>query len=120
MGMRSGYNALDGYFSFMYDDIMDTMCGLGVSQTGAPFNIFDLDNRTALYTLGGVQYIVKDPEAKENVPWGYEMVYEQEIEIEGKNRTVQVYRNSNALPLMYAYSNYLLREDYDKLEASAR
>ena len=116
MGMRSGYNALDGYFSFMYDDIMDTMCGLGVSQTGAPFNIFDLDNRTALYTLGGVQYIVKDPEAKENVPWGYEMVYEQEIEIEGKNRTVQVYRNSNALPLMYAYSNYLLREDYDKLE----
>ena len=116
IGMRSGYNALDGYFSFMYDDIMDTMCGLGVSQTGAPFNIFDLDNRTALYTLGGVQYIVKDPEAKENVPWGYEMVYEQEIEIEGKNRTVQVYRNSNALPLMYAYSNYLLREDYDKLE----
>ncbi len=116
MGMRSGYNALDGYFSFMYDDIMDTMCGLGVSQTGAPFNIFDLDNRTALYTLGGVQYIVKDPEAKENVPWGYEMVYEQEIEIEGKNRTIQVYRNSNALPLMYAYSNYLLREDYDKLE----
>ena len=116
MGMRSGYNALDGYFSFMYDDIMDTMCGLGVSQTGAPFNIFDLDNRTALYTLGGVQYIVKDPEAKENVPWGYEMVYEQEIEIEGKNRTVQVYRNLNALPLMYAYSNYLLREDYDKLE----
>ena len=116
MGMRSGYNALDGYFSFMYDDIMDTMCGLGVSQTGAPFNIFDLDNRTALYTLGGVQYIVKDPEAKENVPWGYEMVYEQEIEIEGKNRTVQVYRNSNALPLMYAYSNYLLREDYDKFE----
>lgn len=114
IGMRSGYNALDGYFSFMYDDIMDTMCGLGVSQTGAPFNIFDLDNRTALYTLGGVQYIVKDPEAKENVPWGYEMVYEQEIEIEGKNRTVQVYRNSNALPLMYAYSNYLLREDYDK------
>ena len=116
LGMRSGYRALDGYYSFMYDDIISTMSDWGVSQTGAPFNIFDLDNRTALYTLGGVRYMIREAEAKENIPWGYELVCEQDMEVEGKNRTVQLYRNINALPLMYAYSGYVLEDEYDQLK----
>lgn len=116
LGIRSGYSALNGYYSFMYDDIISTMSDWGVSQTGAPFNIFDLDNRTALYTLGGVRYIIREAEANENIPWGYEMVAEQDMEVEGKNRTVQLYRNINALPLMYAYSSYLLKDEYDQLK----
>ena len=116
LGMRSGYSALDGYYSFMYDDIISTMSDWGVSQTGAPFNIFDLDNRTALYTLGGVRYMIREAEAKENIPWGYELVCEQDMEVEGKNRTVQLYRNINALPLMYAYSGYVLEDEYDQLK----
>ena len=116
LGIRSGYSALNGYYSFMYDDIISTMSDWGVSQTGAPFNIFDLDNRTALYTLGGVRYMIREAEANENIPWGYEMVAEQDMEVEGKNRTVQLYRNINALPLMYAYSSYLLKDEYDQLK----
>lgn len=116
LGIRSGYSALNGYYSFMYDDIISTMSDWGVSQTGAPFNVFDLDNRTALYTLGGVRYIVKEAEAKESIPWGYELVYEQDMEVEGQNRTVQLYRNINALPLMYAYSGYVLKDEYDQLK----
>ncbi len=30
LGMRSGYSALDGYYSFMYDDIISTMSDWGV------------------------------------------------------------------------------------------
>ena len=94
-------------YSFMYDDIISTMSDWGVSQTGAPFNIFDLDNRTALYTLGGVRYMIREAEAKENIPWGYELVCEQDMEVEGKNRTVQLYRNINACLLYTSRSDVL-------------
>ena len=47
--------------------------------------------------------MIGEAEAKENIPWGYELVCEQDMEVEGKNRTVQLYRNINALPLMYVF-----------------
>ena len=60
--------------------------------------------------------MIREAEAKENIPWGYELVCEQDMEVEGKNRTVQLYRNINALPLMYAYSGYVLEDEYDQLK----
>lgn len=73
-GTRNDYYALDGYYSYTYADIIETVNDLGISQMGNPFNIYDLDERTALYTLGGVKYLSGYQDEETAKPYGYQLI----------------------------------------------
>ena len=111
-GTRNGYSSLDGYYSYMYADIVNTVEDMGISQMGNPFNIYDLDERTALYTLGGVKYLSVYKEDITAMPYGYKLIKEKKVDDHGKKKTLQLYQNQYALPLMYTYSTYIPAKDY--------
>lgn len=114
-GTRNAYSSLDGYYSYMYADIVNTVEDMGISQMGNPFNIYDLDERTALYTLGGVKYLSVYKEDITAMPYGYKLIKEKKVDDHGKKKTLQLYQNQYALPLMYTYSTYIPAKDYLKL-----
>ena len=113
-GTRNDYYALDGYYSYTYADIIETVNDLGISQMGNPFNIYDLDERTALYTLGGVKYLSGYQDEETAKPYGYQLIKKKKVKEDGKKRTLCLYKNQYTLPLMYTYTSYITKENYQK------
>lgn len=115
-GLRGGYYGLNGYFSYTNKDIIEMMNQLGISQRGNPFNIYDLDGRTALYTLGGVKYIARYEKGQKTIPWGYDVIAEKQVYQNGEKQVIQLLRNRASLPLMYGYTEAISTEAFEKLE----
>lgn len=113
-GTRNDYYALDGYYSYTYADIIETVNDLGISQMGNPFNIYDLDERTALYTLGGVKYLSGYQDEETAKPYGYQLIKKKKVKEDGEKRTLCLYKNQYTLPLMYTYTSYITKENYQK------
>lgn len=119
-GTRNDYHALDGYYSYTYADIIETVNDLGISQLGNPFNIYDLDERTVLYGLGGVKYLSGYEDEETAKPYGYQLVKKKKVKEDGKKRTLCLYKNQYTLPLMYTYSSYISKGDYQKLKPNEK
>lgn len=115
-GLRGGYYALNGYFSYTNKEIIEMMNQLGISQMGNPFNIYDLDGRTALYTLGGVKYIARYEKGQKTIPWGYDVIAEKQVYRNGEKQVIQLLRNRASLPLMYGYTEAISTEAFEKLD----
>ena len=81
---------------------------------GNPFNIYDLDERTALYTLGGVKYLSGYQDEETAKPYGYQLIKKKKVKEDGKKRTLCLYKNQYTLPLMYTYTSYITKENYQK------
>lgn len=73
----------------------------------------EFDNRTKITTLLGTKYFIINKKDEEYVPYGYNL-YD---EIYEKNKTTQIYKNDNYLGLGIFYDNYILQEQYNKLNA---
>lgn len=73
----------------------------------------EFDNRTRITTLLGTKYFIINKKNEEYVPYGYNL-YD---EISEKNKTTQIYKNQNNLGLGVFYDNYILQEQYNKLNA---
>lgn len=71
------------------------------------------DNRTKILTLLGNKYFIVNKKQKNTVPYGYTLYKENGS---GKN-TTQIYENKNYLGLGAFYDNYVLKDDYNKLDA---
>lgn len=119
-GTRNDYYALDGYYSYTYGNMIETVNDLGISQLGNPFNIYDVDERTVLYGLGGVKYLSGYEDEETAKPYGYQLVKKKKVKEDGKKRTLCLYKNQYTLPLMYTYSAYIAKEDYQKLNPNEK
>lgn len=105
------YNDVSGYFSLMDGAITSYFKGLELINQKAAIRFDDLDNRTILDALAGVKYIVTTDETA--APYGYKRI----DKIEEESIEYYLLENEFALPLGYTYDNYMLAEDYDKLNA---
>lgn len=74
---------------------------------------YGVDARGGMLALSNVKYYVTNADSKDAVPYGYEKV--ETVDTEGRKR--DIYENKYALPIGYAYSSYMTRDDYDKLQA---
>ena len=70
-------------------------------------SIRGLGDRTKITTLLGTKYYIADEKNKKSIPYGYELLEE--------NEKVKTYQNKFPLSIGNAYSEYLLKEDYEKL-----
>lgn len=71
------------------------------------------DNRTKILTLLGNKYFVVSKKEKDTVPYGYSLYKE----IKSKKEKTQIYKNDNKLEMGIFYDNYILKDDYDKLDS---
>ena len=102
---------LDGYYSYTYADIIETVNDLGISQMGNPFNIYDLDERTALYTLGGVKYLSGYQDEETAKPYGYQLIKKKKVKEDGKKRTLCLCKKSVYITIdVYLYFLYYKRK----------
>ncbi len=70
-----------------------------------------LDNRTALNTLAGVRYTVKESGSPFFLPYGFEKIASQTI----SDKKYTLYENRNFLPLGYTYTNQISPLEYSQL-----
>lgn len=103
-----GYNDVSAYFSLVDGNIANYMGELESVSQNAGHRFSGFDNSTILNNLASVKYFVTNDKSK--VPYGYELLKETET---GKC----LYLNTHALPLGYTYDHYILKEDYDALNA---
>ncbi len=66
-----------------------------------------MGDRTKITTILGTKYYILDEKNKNSVPYGYKL--------KEKIGEVNTYENENALSLGISYSQYMLRENYEKL-----
>ena len=66
-----------------------------------------MGDRTKITTILGTKYYIADDKNKNSVPYGYKL--------KEKIGEVNTYENENALSLGISYSQYMLRENYEKL-----
>lgn len=71
--------------------------------------------RTYLNLLTNTKYIVLDDD-EQPIPYGYKF-YD---EYTHNSKTVQIYKNENALPLGYTYDSYLSYDEYEKLDVEKK
>lgn len=71
--------------------------------------------RTYLNLLTNTKYIVLDDD-KQPIPYGYKFYDEYTY----NSKTVQIYKNENALPLGYTYDSYLSYDEYEKLDVEKK
>lgn len=109
--LTMGYHDVASYFSIMDKNVMKYMKDLELLNLCAACRFDDLDNRTILSTLASVKYLVTYD--KLVAPYGYELVTEEKI----NGIPYYLFQNQNALPLGYTYSQYIIKEDYQKLNA---
>ena len=67
------------------------------------------NDRAELMALSGVRYYVTKKKDKRFIPYGYRKI--------GTHSIYNIYENEYCLPLVYAYSGYVLRDEWDKLNA---
>ncbi len=114
--MFSGLSSVQFYWSLSNSTIapfMEQMC----LRDNSAYNYKKLDNRTALNTLAGVKYYVTKAGASDQsanyVPYGFE-----QVTIDTKTaETYNVYKNRYALPLGYTYSEVILPQEYENMNA---
>ena len=122
-GMREGYYAFNGCIKGISKEILDNVKALQLRREYAPYDILSFDERTTLYTLGGVKYIIKYENSEKKQPWGYKLIKEEEIEQAGEKKSIQLWENEHTLPIIYSYdkivsnSKYEAMKSYEKEEA---
>jgi uncharacterized membrane protein YfhO len=109
--LTQDYQGVSGYFSLTDGNVTAYLKGLEVLDQRTASRFDSLDGRTILDTLSGVKYFLTTKISA--VPYGYSFVKE----LEQDTHTYYLFRNDSALPLGYTYKKYILRQDYDRLDA---
>lgn len=109
--MTQDYQGVSGYFSLTDGNVTAYLEGLEVLDQKTASRYDGLDGRTIPDTLAGVKYFLTSDMAA--VPYGYSFVKESDAD----GHKYYLFRNDYALPLGYTFENYILKEDYDRLDA---
>lgn len=130
----NGGNSTDGYFSLNSNYWYELLRSLGDTDTMVQ-KTQGLDNRTILGALTNVKYFTTDEDKSAGVlPYGYNRTplftaeltnhqlyrasaYRGDLEL---TNTYEYYKNEQALPLGYTYSQYITRSEYDALSYTDR
>ena len=120
-GTRSRINGLSSYLPLMDEHIISYSLDLGNAHQRQTFKISDFDQRTTLNELAAVKYAAVLEEDLARVPYGYALIGSRDKErLDGSMTTEYLYENQYALPLSYAYTARISREDYDALSPSQK
>ena len=115
-GARDQVNGVSSYYNLNSDGLTSWSLGVGNSHQGSIFEISDMAQRTALDTLLGVKYAVALEDARERVPYGYDLLKSRKkLLSDGTETKAYLYRNKYALPLAYAYDRCIDYETYEQL-----
>lgn len=106
-----GYPGISMYNSIVNSSILETLTEQENPGANALHRIMYLDGRAVPETLANVKYYLLRKEDSQEVPYGF--VLREDL----SGEVYQIYENTNQLPLGYTYDAYILREDYDKLDA---
>jgi uncharacterized membrane protein YfhO len=104
-----GFHDVSAYFSLMDGNITTYFKQLELLNQRSAYRVDNQDNRTILDALASVKYFISTD--KTAAPYGYKLIEER---TNGSN-TYYLFENLFALPLGYTYENYMLEEDYNKL-----
>lgn len=107
-GLRSQINGISTYFSYAPNSVVEGSRVLGNSQTHAAFRIFDFDQRSVLNAISAVKYSAVEEGASLKQAYGSVLT--------DYRNGVSIYRNNNALPLMYSYSGAVDPQDFAVLD----
>lgn len=109
--LNVGYNDVSGYYSLMNGSITSYLKDLEDLCQISAYRFQNFDHRTMLNELAGVKYMATTDCTM--VPFGYKQIKH----VYSGYRVYYLYQNEYALPLGYAYNNYMPKADYDKLNA---
>lgn len=127
----NGLNGVGYYFSMQNGYISNYLYEMNNLDYRTNYKYRTLDDRTALNELASVKYFIEEKENKyinknlqneiqeynldksDNIPYGYEKIKN----INKNKRSFNIYENKYSLPLGYSYDNYILRDEYDKLNS---
>ncbi len=120
--MHGGYNGLSAYFSLQNPDTLRALDEWGMAAARRrSFYYQGFDFSAGLNTLAGVRYLLTRPGEEGYLPYGYNLVGEtpqsaQFTFIPEAGGMLRRYENLYALPLGYAYSSWIPREEYLALD----
>ncbi len=97
------------YWSVANNHIVDFRKQLGYSDN-SNHHFDNYEDRFGQNSLSGIKYYISD--SPEDIPYGYEFYQ--------KIRGYDVYTSRYALPLIYAYDNYISVEEWQKLDPAAK
>ena len=97
------------YWSVVNDYVVEFRKDLGIADN-SNHHYYDYDERFSLNALAGVKYFID--EHKGLIPEGF--VYM------GNFNNYDVYKSNSYLPLVYAYDNFILKDDWKKLDVASR
>ncbi len=104
------FQGVSGYFSLTDGNVTSYLKGLEVLDQRTASRFDSLDGRTILDTLAGVKYFVTTE--KTAVPCGYTFLKEVVLD----TNKYYLFENDYALPIGYIYDDYILKEEYDRLD----
>lgn len=102
-----GYASTECFLSLGNKYVYDLNRKLADNNYSTTSSIRGMGDRTKITTLLANQYYVVDVKNEKNIPYGYSLQEE--------NGEVKTYRNDFPLSIGVSYSEYLLREEYEKL-----
>ncbi|WP_394923878.1 YfhO family protein [uncultured Robinsoniella sp.] len=80
------------------------------------FSYKSLDNRAMLGTLSNVKYEIVEKGKSDNIFFGYEPLQDEKTD----GMDYQIYKNKYSLPFGYTYSEYITKDQFDKLSPLKR
>ena len=109
VNMISGISGTEYYWSLMNGDVLDFRKSLEICDQRHDFWYTGYDVRPALTDLACVRYTFIDDSQHFPTMFGYSATSDKNI-----------LRNENFIPFGYVYENYVLREDFEKLNAAEK
>lgn len=106
VNMISGISGTEYYWSLMNGDVLDFRKSLEICDQRHDFWYTGYDVRPVLTDLACVRYTFIDDSQQFPTMFGYSATSDKNI-----------LRNENFIPFGYVYENYVLREDFEKLNA---
>ena len=113
-----GYMGTSYYWSLVDGENSQYYTELGMPMQTTTYHIYNLGGSAAMNGVAGVKYFLQHDGADFVVPYGYEPTGKPIALPDGT--TADVYENTLALPLGYAYDARLTKGEYDALPLEGR
>jgi len=108
-GIFNGIYDTTIYWSLLPANVVNYYLGLDLAAVHNNSWYEGLDARLGLLELASVKYYTTKSSDNSFYPYGFQ-------QIESGNNKYLLYENTNALPIGYTYTNYILKADYDKTD----
>ena len=109
--LNEDYYGICGYYSLMDGNVTSYLKDMEDLHQVSAYRFHNFDNRTLLNEIASVKYFITMD--KKAAPFGYKLINT----IKTGNKPYYLFQNEYALPIGYTYENYILKADYDKLDA---